>query len=1103
MSIDKLIKGLERLDYSERVAALVAHCRALGEQDAVQLCRELLSGDVTRRRLGLHLARLRGEQEVLTRALDDRSLSVRTLAAKWIGRHSTPIDPSLLDRLDAVSFGVLREQVLRHVRRDVAEVLVTALLARERIGDAAPLLAICSDDAVNRWLDVVAWPDSILPRLAKYRSALLVPRLEREFASERGDVVWQRHSVSMWAALAKREPATVARWVDAYADADSLPSGVVIGFRHLARWSPTWAVQALTARGAWVAQRGLPAGVARRVRNVDDEILARLGRALVHAAPLLLAELLSNLPYARRTALFTAATEQVELERVEWPPALLAVLPHALREREAARMLSLVRAQTDGSWRRQLLGFRDIATARAALELEGRGAQATERAEAHAALARSSARSRSGMTATLTWLGGRLKNEQDPVRLAVLSALAEVPSRSFDDAVALDAVLAPIFEARDTSYGTRAQAAKIAHQLMIGRATEPGSALFVLGLSVLERLAGQAGTPDLPRLDRNLPRGAERPIVDALLPWVEAAQKRRQEHHVYRLWAALGKRAWRVPALARILEQMLWNGQRNNVAWTARLLLEDPATRDERVRAMVARDTSALYVPAVLEHCHRRRQSLLIERFSTKAPKGRFHDGKVVVVPAFSTGFQRWTTELQHRYVALLRAAEEEPKRFSQTRAQLIALRAGVPVTRLADLASVLESSDVTTQEAALGALTRLDDAAPALPVLLQHMDSDRARVAMYAMPRLARLVTRDRMVDALAELLARPQLKVTVHKEVLRTLGQLGTPAACALVRSSWSKPLHRDVRIAAMHAARSLLHQAEAWNILEQASRDPDADVSRALVEVVAANVAQSHRERYLVTMMPLAEHPSPVVRAALFSALEGGWALVAPSRALQLSARVLDRLDPTDPWPRAAKLLAWGTRSAADHELIERTLLSLADAADRDVAPAGDADRLAHRQLVALVTEIAALRHPVTYSFCERSAPSLLARTEWWSQGVRLLLAAAPNARLGASVVQALASAPTAASCRVVVEVARAEAIRGQRDWQLDEALNVLGELRSSSVAASANGQTDSVAVALLAVFGPRWGWGSQWLAALAALRQHDDVDVRLAARELWLA
>ncbi|MCA9707652.1 MAG: hypothetical protein KDK70_17515, partial [Myxococcales bacterium] len=553
--------------------------------------------------------------------------------------------------------------------------------------------------------------------------------------------------------------------------ADALPAPLWAALPALARWSATAVVRWMTTRLDWAARAALPRGLARRVHEVDDATLAPLCEGLVRVAPTRFAELVARLPYPRRGALFEAAVAPLSLQQVEWPTALLEVLPHDLREREATRMLELRRAQEHAQWRRELLGFRDIDQARPLLERESKAAAATERAEAHVALVRSTSRSRRGMPQTLAWLQ-RIRNDQDPVRQAVLGALARVPGQLFDDRDALDAVVAPIFDARDTSYATRHAAASLAKRLMTAHATAPRSPMFELGVSLLSRLAGQGGTLDLPPLHDNLPRGAEQAIVDALMPWLRADSKRQREQGIFRLWQALGKRAWRVSSLGALMERLVWEGHHNNAGFAAGLWIQDPATRDERVRALVARDRSALYLHGVFAHCHRRRQSTLFDRFADPPPKGRFHDGKIVIIPHVARGLERWTPALQRTFCTLLDRADLEPKRYSRTRAALVALRARVPLTEVSDLEPALRSSDVNVIEAALGAMVWTDRPAPALPILLDHLDGDRARVAMYAMPRLARLLPPAEVVDALATLLQRPRLKVTVHKEALRLLG-------------------------------------------------------------------------------------------------------------------------------------------------------------------------------------------------------------------------------------------------------------------------------------------------------------------------------------------
>jgi len=1099
VTIDKLMRRLERLDHHERVAELVAHARGLSPADAETLVRELFAGDTHCRWLGLQVVALHRDAAAAWLAVDDPSLGVRSLAAKLVGRYATEVPTSAIDRLDTCSLARLLGEVVRRGRTSIAEALVVGLLERGRLREAAYLLPTCSVGFIEARLDAVAWPEVVWKRLAKYRPALVCERLERSFAAaERPELVWRRHTTAVWALLCERVPELVSGFIDRFAETDALPSHLVYGggLTRLVRRVPGRVLGWLSTRLPWLAQVGLPTGLASRARRLDDAALLPVCRGLAQASPATLGALLAKLPHARRASLFERATAELETARTEWPTTLLAVLPTQLRDREAARMLELARAHTDGAWRRELLGLRTIDTARPELEREGQSAQAIERGEAHAALVLASMRSRAGMAQTLAWLQ-RIRNEQDPVRMAVLGALARVPGHCFEDPEALDTVIRPIFEARDTSYTTRQHAARIAHGLLVSHATKPRSPMFQLGLGLLERLAGHGGTPDLPRLDRNLPRGAEQAIFMALQPWIEAARSRQQDQHLFRLWHALGKRAWRVPELGALVGDTIWHGHKNNAGHAAGLWVQDPATRDERVRELVKRDRTALHLRPVLEHCHRRRQTLLVDILGGKAPRGRFHDGKVVLLPRLEQGFERWPTTMQRAYVELVLLAELEPKQFGQTRAALVSMRARVPITTTADLADALASADVNVQEAALGALVWLDDPAPALPILLEHLDGDRARVAMYALPRLARLMPRDRFVDALAELLARPKLKVTVHKEALRLLGELATPRAMGLLRQTWQQPLHRDVRIAALHAARSILGEAEAWPLLDSAARDESPDIARAVVEVPLGNVAEAYRARYLQAMTAVADHESPIARAAFFEVLAREWSLVDPIGAVNIAAKVIARMDLLDPWASAVKVVAEGGRSLTTHGSIIELVEGLVAAADEEIAPAGERDRLAHRRLSGVLEALAQDRHLTTAVLLGGLADRLLARPDWWSDGARLRIAATPNDGVGLAVLALLAAAPSPRCVRSVERAARAAAAMHTRDWASDVAE------RCASVLAGGPPAARTVAAAWVAKLGPWWGWSSAWTSRLQRLREDPDLDVRTSAREVWLS
>jgi hypothetical protein len=1095
VNVDKLMRRLDRLDHHERLLDLTEHLRKLSDADAQGLGQALARGDVHQRWLALIVAAFRRDADAAVAALDDPSLLVRRYAAQLTGRLAPTLPADLLDRIDADSLGRLAAEVVRRRRPELAQALCEGLCARERLAEAAQLLSSCPIEWTAEQLDSVAWPDGAWLRLAKYRPDLLGARIDRQFAeAERGEQVFARYGHEVWAQLCEQRPKQVADWIERHLAQDEFPQALVSGFARLCVTLPGRVVAYLAARPHWLARVGVPRALIVRARTLDDDLLAPLCRVLAQIQPALLGTLLSRLPFPRRAELFARGTAELETARIEWPLSLLAVLPRALADREAARMLGLQRAATDGSWRRQLLGHRAIADARTLLEKECQSAQAEERGEALAALVTASARASSGLAETLAYLR-RIKNEQDPVRLAAITALAEVPGHRFDDLAALDGVISPIFDARDTSWATRQKTAQVAHKLLIAHARVPESAAFALGLSLLERLAGQQGTPDLPRLDRNLPRGAEQAIVAALLPWVRAAQSRQQDLHAFRLWAALGKRAWRVSELSTLIANIIWHGHKSNAGFAATLWLQDPATRDERARELVRKDRSALYVLPVFTHCVHRRQTLLSDRMAQKAPRGRFHDGKVVMVPFVERGFHRWPTVLQQQYVDLIRAAEAVPQQFMTTRARLVAMRARVPLTVVGDLGDALASKDIAVQEAALGALVWVDAPEPALPILLEHLDGDRARVAMYAMPRLARLLPRGRMVDALAELLARAQLKVTVHKEALRLLGMLATPRAIELLRDTWTRPLHRDVRIAALHAARSVLWAHEAWVILASAASDESPDVARALVEVPIVTIAERHRVAYLKLMLDAADHPSPVVRASLFTALGQRWSWVDPLAAVRVAAHVVERLDPLDPWTAAARIVAGGAWSEATHPNIEKLLETLAAAAERELAPAGEHDRLAHRRFAALIDALERERHPISLGLLEALAGQFLARPDWWSAGVRLRLAAAPSERLGARIHELVAAMPTARSLVALELAARNLASFALRDWSRERAQSVVAELVEGPAAARI------VALAMLDLFGRRWGWGEPWAGTLGRLRSDDDLDVRTAARALW--
>ncbi len=115
------------------------------------------------------------------------------------------------------------------------------------------------------------------------------------------------------------------------------------------------------------------------------------------------------------------------------------------------------------------------------------------------------------------------------------------------------------------------------------------------------------------------------------------------------------------------------------------------------------------------------------------------------------SGFERWLPRQQRQLAALLVRIAEDGQRSAWERVTVLHTLARIPVVTVDTLSPFLSGKDVPTVEAALGALAWIDRPETALPHLLENLDGDRARVAMYAVPRVASQVSGDTLSATLA----------------------------------------------------------------------------------------------------------------------------------------------------------------------------------------------------------------------------------------------------------------------------------------------------------------------------------------------------------------
>ena len=131
------------------------------------------------------------------------------------------------------------------------------------------------------------------------------------------------------------------------------------------------------------------------------------------------------------------------------------------------------------------------------------------------------------------------------------------------------------------------------------------------------------------------------------------------------------------------------------------------------------------------------------------------------------------------------------------------------------------------------------------LDLLIQHLHGDRARVAMYSIPRVVRFLPTDHLESVFRQQLNKENNKITVQKEWIRLIGVYGV--GVDVLFEYWKKEkVSRDVRVAISHACRSLLYKEEVWGLLEEIAEYPNKDVCGSILSL-PPSLSPSQRSRY----------------------------------------------------------------------------------------------------------------------------------------------------------------------------------------------------------------------------------------------------------------
>lgn len=452
------------------------------------------------------------------------------------------------------------------------------------------------------------------------------------------------------------------------------------------------------------------------------------------------------------------------------------------------------------------------------------------------------------------------RNEQDPVRREMLTALAALPHgiwrlEHLDD---LAQVIRDALNATDLSSAT-ARAIERLIVYLFPFYPEWSAAQ----MAVLYRERGRIG---FFRLDEYLSDADIRRIAPQLTPILRSWQQRESEGLLLALAVALGRRMRVFDELADLLEATLNDTLSSGIANSIlRLFME---YRRERVYLLIPRllrhDKSAITLEAVYSYLHRYRQDLLTPFLGQHAYKGRFDTGRTRIVLPLYDGFYRWMPFQQEIFAHTLLeiAREKDQNRATYEFISTIRRLAAMPAIDPASLIQFASDERQPVRETALRALGRLD-AGQGIPTLLEALNDERARIAIYALRNALLSMPQEEALRILRNI---PLKQVTVAKEVVRLLGDLPSKdVAYRELLTMESGELHRDVRVALLRALWPYTEQAETWEVFTRAAQAPDVALARGVIHIPVDGMSLIAQRRLVTLTATLLAHPELEVRMA----------------------------------------------------------------------------------------------------------------------------------------------------------------------------------------------------------------------------------------------
>jgi hypothetical protein len=871
----RLLKEFDKTNYRERIKRMFLLGKEVrGNDKFEELLASLDKGDLYEKSLSLFAAISAKDNKRVVSCLKSDSKMLRNIALSGLLNTDDEIILKEIDNLAINTRRALLKNISFHKKTALSEKLFPHILEKYGYKEALYLFPCCSRETVEKYLPEIGEKISKWKTPARYHGETVLSYIKNRFtiSPEREyHLLWNLFSGAI-EILINSKASEILSLALKYSPAGEIPCVIENNLAILVKKDKSLVFNLITGKGykGTVSTYGLPQKLLKHIRKFSKEEIITMS-VIMRESPGQLADLLKNLSPSMREDIFTGVYEAIDIENYEWPHNLLEILPHRIRHKEAERMLNLRKIREDRNLTLEISSFCDIEKMRDFFYKSAKSPEAEERGKALNHLINCTGLNRKGLKETLSYLEG-FKNDQDPVKLLIFKGLSDiVPSLFKEEHIEnLENLIASVISARDTSPATNYAVQTLAMNIFSYNVINPEGKLLKFSLGILKKIATLTGHLSLPYMN-NLPGGMEYKLVEVLKPVIISSNKIESYELILSLARSLGKKGWYIKSLQDMLEPVTDAKPDYTASDAIDLWLSPPKTRDERVWKLIKKDRSVITLKRVFNHIHHHRQEWLNYFLDGRAIKGKFLTGKTLYLLPAVNGFYRWLPGQQKAFSKLLHRVAKDKERNTWERCQAIKKLAIIPSVTLEELAGYLKYDDINIIEAALGSLSKIDNPGEALKILMEYLDNDRARVAMYTIPACIPFISPHIMRNIFTELLSRPKLKVTVQKEIMRFAGKYHIDTDLSILKNEWEKEdLHRDVRIAILHAVRQMIDIKEAWSLLEKGAASTDPAIAMSLLYEKPSGLSIEEKQDYVKLILKISKHSDLQVRKAAFSSL-----------------------------------------------------------------------------------------------------------------------------------------------------------------------------------------------------------------------------------------